>query len=412
MFTPSFNESTLAQLIITSEEVRNNTLKVDIESQYPGSFEATNPFDNVVVINLPNSLVDIKNGSNFNALKIRADRSISVLGVIGLGTYATEAFSVLPIDKLGTKYNLATVQNFNTINEEFGTFGVIAVNDNTDITLQCINSNITIHSANLTIPNGMNYTVSLQYLESFYFEVQSDITGTVVQSTKPIAVFQGTKQTGRSYNYETKKYANGLQRFEIEQLLPTNSLGSEFIIPDLMYASSIEADIVPQDSTSRIFSYTGNDLKVFENKDLYKISISPKSPTSVASRTPMQLTLRVKIHKGLRTSYFKVTIPAISQFSNDYDICAPSGKVTYENFVTVIIKELDSIGLRFDGHPFTSLSESTIIYENEIYKIFHLRLSSIRVHKITHTAPDVVFGAIVYGIGDGYSYGTCAGVRL
>ncbi|XP_071140738.1 uncharacterized protein [Mytilus edulis] len=413
MFTPYYNDTKFVQLIVTSNG--ENDININIESPFPGTFKTTYKSHHVAIVDLPRSIVDLSDGSNSNAVKITSNDPIFVVGLVGLGPYSTETFTAIPSNKLGQSYFIAT--HINTVRyygkDKMQTIGIASLQDNTDVTIYFSNtSDIFLQSSNQTISAGTNYTFSLGYLDTFYFETMDDITGTRIESTSPIAVFDGLKQVGTTYDYKSKKYDTNINELGMEQLPPTSTYSNEFIIPVLMHSAGMDAYIISPDPVYKIYTYTDDVYTVYQQENMHKATLLFKSATSIASQSPLLLNIHVKMRYLMKTSYFTVNIPAISQFSNQYVLATPFTNNTYENFLSVIIKADDVIGLRYDNHPVAPVSESNINYENQIYKTLILRLSPIHSHTITHISTKVVFGVIVYGVGDGWAYGYPGGISL
>ncbi|CAG2216300.1 unnamed protein product [Mytilus edulis] len=362
MFTPYYNDTKFVQLIVTSNG--ENDININIESPFPGTFKTTYKSHHVAIVDLPRSIVDLSDGSNSNAVKITSNDPIFVVGLVGLGPYSTETFTAIPSNKLGQSYFIAT--HINTVRyygkDKMQTIGIASLQDNTDVTIYFSNtSDIFLQSSNQTISAGTNYTFSLGYLDTFYFETMDDITGTRIESTSPIAVFDGLKQVGITYDYKSKKYDTNINELGMEQLPPTSTYSNEFIIPVLMHSAGMDAYIISPDPVYKIYTYTDDVYTVYQQENMHKATLSFKSATSIASQSPLLLNIHVKMRYLMKTSYFTVNIPAISQFSNQYVLATPFTNNTYENFLSVIIKADDVIGLRYDNHPVAPVSENLSI---------------------------------------------------
>jgi gliding motility-associated-like protein len=119
------------------------------------------------------------------SVRITSDRPIRVLSTAGSAWgYSQDANPVLPVHMLGTRYHVQALKS--DIYEGFVV--VIATQDGTDVT---VTPTVTTTSGN---PAGVPATWTLNAGENLVLKSPDDLTGTLVESTAPVAVMGGHDQ--------------------------------------------------------------------------------------------------------------------------------------------------------------------------------------------------------------------------
>lgn len=95
----------------------------------------------------------------------------------------------LPLDKLSTKYVVTSVaQSTDTISKS--QIAVAAVENNTTISITFkMEKNVALKIESSTFYNGSVFSFSLDRFETYQISHSTDLTGTVIESSLPIAAF-------------------------------------------------------------------------------------------------------------------------------------------------------------------------------------------------------------------------------
>jgi len=181
MFPTNYVSSPALSLFIAGETATSGTVSI------PGlSFTA--PFTVtpgvVTTVTLPaGAQASSADGIESKGIHVTAADEVTVYGLNRISA-TTDAFLGLPSDILGTEYIILTFPNVNVVN---GTeFGVAATQDGTVVT---------ITPSVVTGPRaaGVPYNVTLNAGQTYQLRnpnaAPADLTGTIITSTAPIAVF-------------------------------------------------------------------------------------------------------------------------------------------------------------------------------------------------------------------------------
>ena len=222
-----------------------------------GSYDTTFAIaPNVVsTVNLPLIVEDTsKEIPTMQAIHIVADTDISVY-VIYHKQFSSDSYLALPVASLGSEYFAAC---YLSCSASFGDpkaseFGIVATQDSTLVTITPSSTTLMQH------PIGVPFTVTLNQGETFLVygdpnDMTSDLTGSYVTATKPIAFLSGHDRTEIYHNEGQSR--NCL----VEQIPPDQSLGTSFItapyagrpspVPDYFRViATLDSTIVYQNGT-------------------------------------------------------------------------------------------------------------------------------------------------------------------
>lgn len=131
------------------------------------------------------------------------------------------SLGLIPIHKLSTHYVVITTEPSSSFSSQFA---LAAIKNNTSVSITFkMKQNIPLYIHGNSFLNGDAYTLTLDRFETYQIAHGTDLTGTVVQSSKPIAVF-----SGNDCNWlENIGYCDPL----IEQVIPTAKLDNTYIVP-------------------------------------------------------------------------------------------------------------------------------------------------------------------------------------
>ncbi|KAL3880272.1 hypothetical protein ACJMK2_032521 [Sinanodonta woodiana] len=235
---------------------------------------------------------------------------------------------------------------------------------------------------------------------------RSDLSGTIVKSSKPISVYSG----GEVNIPNSAVSADSI----LSQLLPVEHWDTKFIVPPLYPRS---------DSLIRIYAFISNTSVTIRNATHYKTQniingkfleeLLGNGPVVVNSSQPISV-VQYAFSEGHDSSShgdpIMMVIPGIHQFSSDYLFSTKIDHNEMKHYVAVVIKNNSLSGLRLDGHllvdkifPVHFSEEDYVVVVQELRGSFH---------KLTHNDHMVKFGALVYGFGSFLGYGFPAGFEF
>ncbi len=339
------------------------------------------------------------------AVHITSDSEVAVFGM-NHKLYSSDAFMGLPTNVLGTEYRTMNYPSSDNQGDvQPGMFLIVAVVDSTNVT-------ITLRDASTGSPAGLPFNILLDkgdvYLVEGTYDLSDDLTGSLIESDEPIAVFSGHHRTAipdTAVNIERAPSRDHL----VEQLPPVSAWGdSALVVP---YATSMLPDLVrvvcAEDSTQ--ISVNGKIIPgTFNAGDFYEI-------THLAGVTSIQASKPIEVGQFMHTSLGALgdpRLPAygdpalalvfpVEQFKNAYTIISIVNPDAFTGNFVNIVADASSIGtMTIDGAP---------IDPNEFYSIPNTRFDYAQhqlqqgTHNITGSSP---FGVTVYALGpvDSYSY--------
>ncbi len=349
------------------------------------------------------------------AVHITSDSEIAVFG-INHKKYSSDSYMGLPINVLGTEYrtlnyNSSSVGGFgNQLTP--GEFWIVAVNDSTNvtITLKDVSSLGTQANAPQTIQLNKG---DIYLIEGGEGSTTNDLTGSLIESDQPIAVFSGHRRTEMprgAVNTDGSPSRDHL----VEQLPPVSAWGdSALVVP---YSTSVEPDLVravcAEDSTQ--ISVNGVPVaKTFNAGDFYEI-------TKLAGVTSIQATKPIEVGQYMHTSYGSIDAqppaygdPALAlvfpveQFQSSYTIISIVDSNAFTGNFVNIVADASSIGsMTIDGTPINPSEFKPI--PNTRFEYAQHRLVQ-GTHNLAGTLP---FGVTVYALGNVDSYAHPGGTLL
>jgi len=224
-FVLSYMENTIntinyeIELFITT--LSNNVVEVNIttplfDSGWLTQVNATR--GNIVQVNVPATIRGLGTALESKGVLIQAMEEVTVY-CVNKQKFSTDGFIAYPVDTLGTEYVAVTWDAKPVIM-------VAAVTDGTSVTfaIPSTYSSSFDYDGN-TYNGGTNLTVSLNRMQTFHlYSDYGDLTGTTLSGNQAFVAFSGNKKTAVE-DTNTGTSSDHL----VEQLVPTQSWGTEFI---------------------------------------------------------------------------------------------------------------------------------------------------------------------------------------
>ena len=318
-------------------------------------------------------------------IRITANKPISVQG-LSIVKKTSEGFLGLPVGALGMYYIVPT---FFAISSAI--VQVVATEDNTYVELQLrLPKNGRVHYGELTYVDGGFINVTLNELDVFQVLGDSILSGTIVTSWKPVAVFSGNDC---AMVPKDQQPCNHL----VEQIPPVSDWGLEFITnPTPNRQGGDEFHVIASMQNTLVSIDT--QFKARLNEGEKYIVDAPWNVSLVISTS--QPSLVVQYSKGsdtLKLSPSMSLVPPKEWFSNDYIVYVPKDDTgnAFDSYINVVIDTIWRNDLLVKGADDLSIDWKII---SGGFSRASLHLASDGVYHVYHKNPLANFSAVLYGM--------------
>lgn len=239
----------------------------------------------------------------------------------------------------------------------------------------------------------------------------NDLTGSLIESDKPIAVFSGHVRAEIPHGFLNQNSTTSSRDHLVEMLPPVNAWGYSALIAPYSTASLPDlVRIISHDNGNKI-TINGTLVATLNAGEFYEI---PKltGPASVQSSNPILVgqylhTSRYGVSGGGGTAYgdpaYSLVFP-VEQFDTSYTFMVDEDASAFTgNFINIVTCESGFTDMLLDGNLISSSSGfSAQKFPGSKYVYAQVRVSQ-GSHKISASLP---FGITVYAMGgvDSYAY--------
>ena len=390
-FPSNYIQTPELTLFITGATATTGTVEI------PGLL-FTNPFavtpGTVTAVSLP-AVAQISTSDTVEDLGIHvtAAAEVSVYGLNRI-TFTTDAYLGLPVDILGTSYIVLGYKNTDIFN---GTeFAVVATANGTTVT---ITPSVTTGGRTA----GVAYTVALDLGQTYQLQntdaAPADLSGSIITSDKPIAVFGG---------HACANIPNGTTLacdHVVEQLPPITTWGKSFVTMPL-------ATRVGGDTFRSLASDAATDVKV-NGTTVATLGAGQfheqliDGPATIISDKPV---LVAQYSNGttfdnVTSDPFMMLIPPFEQFLASYTVTTPDSGFD-PNFINLVVPDAAVGNVLLDGVAVPAASYTAIGTSG-----FQGTQQAVALGSHTMSGP-LPFGAFMYGFAEADSYGYPGGQSL
>ncbi|XP_072048940.1 uncharacterized protein [Amphiura filiformis] len=327
----------------------------------------------------------------YKTLIVRASDDVSVYVMNNWYTQG-DAFTVLPTSQLGTEYYIASYKATETNYPAF----------------ICISSIYSDTSINITTPAG-NVQVMLKQFESFRFNGgdYEDLSGTLVQSDKPVAVLSGTwAKVPNDVDFE-----DGL----LEQLPPVHNWGSSFILTPFLSVHSGYVYRVYTAMHSATLHMSDDSITHIAAESFHEEEVTGDSVVSFTSDQPIMVVQYMKGYyaqvatgrRCCRGNPSMLIVPPIASFINNVTFISPfisfQQSLIYDNQYTSVIIACDYVdGVFLDESPMMEIKSDVLKTLDQSMCCLRTNVSA-GPHTVSHTNQMAKFYVTVYGMHNFYA---------
>ncbi|XP_062617013.1 uncharacterized protein LOC134278739 [Saccostrea cucullata] len=302
---------------------------------------------------------------------------------------------VFPTNKLSTKYIVSSTNPYQSKSDCYSQFAIAALYDRTNINIKFkIKTTATIALLGGTYKNQDVFALTLEKYETFQIGHTGDLSGTLIVSTKPIAVFSGNR-----YQYLKGSYYGHM----VAQLPPTNEFDYQYIVPPF-YNNVATLIQVASNIHSSVNVSIGTGVSTLNMTDEYRnLEIKSNEVTLLESENPILVT-GFGMGSSMNSPYM-TGIPGVHQYLDFYKVFVPDGYTN--NYLCVIIQHKFKNNLLLNGYStenYLTVQESSSIISQNTFSILTFTVNNGTI--VLSTTNNAKFGVIVYGhkYRDGYAY--------
>lgn len=290
------------------------------------------------------------------------------------GTASVGSTTHIPLHKLSTKYIVISTEPY--IKPWKSQLAVAAIKDNTTIFITFkMKNNVPLNIGGYLYRNDDMYNITLDRLETYQISHSTDLTGTVIRSSFPIAAFSG--------NDCNTLDSIGACDHLIEQLPPTTSLDRTFLVPPNSVNRDTKIRITAVENCSMSYTISGTTKIVSLNEqNSFDTYISSGQSCYVESKNQLIVTSFGLHSKSTLYSQKDLgdpsmtLVPGIRQYLDYYKIVVPTGYV--KNCVSVMIEQQLKDSVRINNNKIDTtdvIFEENVVAENASYNVRLVRVS-------------------------------------
>lgn len=358
----------------------------------------------ITEIDVPIEMGTLDLKKEFKGIVVETSETVSLFSITYDG-YTSDSTLILPVERLGRRYVVGSSAPYNSKLSDYNSQVAFAATE--DKTIVTVTFNIADGHALVfkgkTYETGHKMEFEMNQLEDFQISHNRDLTGTIIESSKPIAVFAGNKCNKLS-NYG---YCSHL----MDQLPPTNNLDKVFIVPPNLRNSGSVVRVVAHTKTSlQIQSDGQNTKRTLEKTRHYDLQVKDNAAAVIkADEGVLVLNFAAQLTRRGRNGGepYMTVVPGLEQYLHQYYVAVPKG---YKNYLTVIIPSKAKNSLLLNSEPIATRSivatSSVTVPAGEEYVTMVIGVPA-GAHQV-ETRDGTRFGLLIYGRGNGDGYGYTA----
>ncbi|GAA3955922.1 T9SS type A sorting domain-containing protein [Hymenobacter algoricola] len=329
-------------------------------------------------------------------IHVTAAQEITVYG-LNRQQFTTDAYLGLPTDVLGTDYISLGYTSLDFFDPNVGTqFNVVATVDGTVVT---ITPSVTTDGRTANVPYNITLNQGQTYLLKNTGAYPTDLSGSFITSTQPIAVFGGNKCANVPHNHAACDHL-------VEQLPPTTAWGKNFVSVPLKtrlngdtfrFLASVNGTQVRVNGTLVATLNRGQWHERIVNGSAQIVATQPILVAQYSNGTTFD---------NVTSDPFMMLVPPFEQFLGSYTVTTPASGFS-GNYINVVAPAAAVGTVTFDGVAIPAGSFSAIGSSG-----FSGAQLTVGLGSHTINGSGFPIGAFVYGFDQADSYGYPGGMSL
>jgi hypothetical protein len=304
----------------------------------PGAV-TTVPLPTTASLNLSDTVED-------RGIHVTAAAEVTVDGLSHL-PFSTDGYLGLPTDALGTEYIALGYRNADVTN---GTqLGLVATRDATAVTITPTETT-NGHAA------GLPYTVNLGQGQTYLLRstnaAPADLSGTVIQSSRPVAVFGGHQCANIPAGFTACDHL-------VEQLPPTAVWGEDFVSMPLATRTGGDTFRVVASQAGTTVQLNGATVATIGRGQFYEQVVSGPAQIAVDKPVLVMQYSNSSSFDGAVADPFQMMVPPSEQFLSSYTVATPPSGFALD-FVNVVAPVAGVGATTLDGIPIPAASFTPI----------------------------------------------------
>ncbi|XP_013923371.1 PREDICTED: IgGFc-binding protein-like [Thamnophis sirtalis] len=266
---------------------------------------------------------------------IEANKDISVFAQ-GHRRSSAGTTLVLPVHQLDRVYHVVTPNDSNT--DGVKEFAIVAQEAATRVDVS-LKGDVLLNGQ--AYPAGSKLSVNLEAFQALQLQSSDDLSGTRIESKEPVAVFSGHSCIMKD---------NACNQV-FEQLLPSSSWGTFFIVPLLPFQNRSGTLYITASQNTNVKYQHGDVLSshTLESGEVMQLSKYSSEPVSISASARIQVLYFSTGGESQDQRPLLLNIPAVTSFCRSYDL--PYVK-QLNNYAIIVAKTSDPSGIRIQRRTF------------------------------------------------------------
>jgi gliding motility-associated-like protein len=402
------------EITVTASEASNFKIYIG-KSTVPLTNVATSVGANSSVqINIPLSLGEAKGSETIQekGIYLVAEKPVNVYA-LNWDRNSADVAVIYPVPSLGKQYYTMCFEpnvHNRPAHGRNSEFLIVASEDSTTVAITpsvvTDGGRAAREMFTITLDKGEVYQV--QSLNQRNLAGQGDLTGSYIESDKPVAVYSGNFST-------TVPAETGMSGYDhlFEQMPPLQTWGREYFAVPLLTRRADRYRVMASDDSTLVSIGTNNHL-IIERGQYHEFTLGYDQPTRIYANKPImvaqfsQSNRTDEYYTGGEGDPFMIILGPVSQSKNEATFVAYDSHEINDYYVNIVVLTSEKDNIELDGEPlgffFKPFAGTNYSYtQHKIYS---------GTHTLKNLNPDRGFLAYVYGYGGYESYGYGVGFNL
>lgn len=323
-------------------------------------------------------------------ITVKADHEVTVYG-LNQQSYTTDAYLSLPVDALGFEY---IPISYDTIASSLPSqVAIVGVYDGTTVTITP-SVNADGHSA------GQPFSIDINSSETFLLTSGSDLTGSIITSSAPVAVLSGVECTNVPKTVAACDHI-------VEMMPPVSTWGKSFVTVPLATRKRGDLFRVLASQDNTVIMINGVETSVLNRGEHYETILTGQSQIEASHPVLLAQYSVGQNYDGVISDPFMMLVPPSEQFLNSYNFSTLDSTSGFNNSFVNVVAPTESLNTIYLDDVPVDIARFKAIGSSGFSG------AQIQVGPGSHSInSSVPFGIYVYGFGNFDSYGYPGGMAF